>query len=150
MENKPDTNIEETVDVHRWLMNNGMFNDAIKNNLFMYGSVCHARVRSLDLEVEVEQKTIKYKLFFDKSDLKLIYRFQNLSKNRSFLGLFFFKRLIKKHGNLDVNKILSRFIKDYCGPKWKTEVELLDYSNYVDEYEKDDTATDFGQNQITN
>lgn len=134
------SSVESLVDHHRWLLNNGIVHDSIKNQLFMYGSIVHKNVLALELSVEVEKKTITYKIYLDSKTLKKISKFNNLKNDNSFLGLFLLKRFIKKEGNLDFKGILGTFIKDYCGPNWLVTLEILDFNNYKEEEINDSNA----------
>lgn len=130
-----ESNIEQLIDHHRWLLNNGLVPDAIKNQLFMYGAIVHKDVQAVDLFVNVEDFLVSYKIYIDRSLFKKIDKFKELQKTNSLWGLWKFKRLLKKEGNLNFEIIIDRFIKDYCGNKWKSEINVLDYSEYVPDEE---------------
>jgi hypothetical protein len=125
----------EYVDNQRWLMNCGLFSDSAKNQLFMYGSIAHRDVKAVELDIQVESKNVSYKIYVDKSLLKKIDKYHELSKATGFWGLRRFKKLLEKEGDLNFAKILGTFVKDYCGPKWSVDVEVLDFADYVEGYE---------------
>lgn len=124
--------LAEYLDQSRWLMNNGLINDGIKNQLFTYGSIVHKDLKALELDIKVETKELEYRLFFDEKTLKLIAKYDELSKSDSMWGLWRFKRMLKKHGNLNLQHILSKFVKDFCGPTWSVKVNLMDFKYYVE------------------
>lgn len=134
--------LAEYIDNQRWLMNNGLLNDAIKNQLFMYGSIVHKEVQAVELAIDVEKKLVSYKIYITPSLLKKVNKYKELSTSKSLFGLWRFKRLLQKEGNLNFSNILNRFVKDFCGPKWITEVEILNSDEYVDEFEKSDGAAE--------
>ena len=124
--------LAEYLDQSRWLLNNGLINDGIKNQLFMYGSIVHKDLKALELDIKTEAKELEYRLFFDEKTLKLIAKYEELSKSDSMWGLWRFRRMLKKHGNLNVHHVLSKFVKDFCGPNWTVKVNLMDFKNYVE------------------
>lgn len=129
MDNKQ---LAEYLDQSRWLMNNGLINDGIKNQLFTYGSIVHKDILAVELDIKVENKALEYRLYFDETTLKLIAKYEELSKSQTLFGLWRFKRMLNKHGNLNLEHILTRFVKDYCGSAWSVKVILVDFKNYVE------------------
>lgn len=134
MEPKKDINLEEYVDQRRWLLNNGLITDDIKNQLFLCGSVVHKEVQAveLDLDLTSENKVVNYKIYVNDNLLKQIERYNVLSKSTSLWGMWRFKRLLKKEGSLDFQQILTKFVKDYCGPKWSVTVQTVDFNSYIE------------------
>lgn len=128
-----DANLEEYVDQRRWLLNNGLVTDDVKNQLFFCGSIVHKDVQAVELQIDSDNKHIYYTVYVDKELLAKIKKYEILSKADSLFGMWRFKRLLKKEGSLDFNQVLNSFVKDYCGPKWKVSVSVLDFSGYVDE-----------------
>ena len=125
----------EYIDHQRWLLNNGMLNDNIKNQLFMYGSIVHKDTKAVELSIDVDNKKIIYHVYVDRSLLKKINKYNKLSKSNNIFGLWRFKRFLKKHGNLNFQHILSNFVKDFCGPKWEATVNVVSYDTYKDGYD---------------
>ena len=126
-----ETNLEQLLDHHRWLLNSGLVPDEIKNQLFMYGAIVHKDVLAVDLSVSVEGFLIEYKIYIKKSLLKKIDKFKELQKSSSLWGLWKFKGMLKKEGNLNFDKVIDKFVKDYCGPKWQSTTTVIDYSKYI-------------------
>ena len=122
----------EYLDQNRWLMNNGLLNDGIKNQLYMYGSIVHKEVSGLQLDIVVETKTLSYTLYFDANMLATIERYKTLSQATSLIGLWRFKRMLKKHGNLNFSHLVNKFVKDFCGPVWTASVTLMDIKDYAE------------------
>jgi hypothetical protein len=125
--------LAEYVDQQRWLINNGLISDDVKNQLFFCGSIVHKDVRAVELDIDVDTKSVEYKIYLDKDLINKIEKYHQLSKSTSLFGLWRFKRLLKKEGSLDFSLILSKFVRDFCGPKWNTSVQVIDFSTYVEE-----------------
>lgn len=132
---------EYLVDHHRWLLNHGVANDMIKNQLFMYGSLVHKEIQAVDLALDVDKKNVTYKVYAKPSLIEKINKFNVLRTKNSIISLFFLNRLIKKEGNLDFNMVINRFISDYCGKGWTASIEVLDINSYSEELDKDTEAT---------
>jgi len=126
----------EFLDQNRWLMNNGLINDGIKNQLFMYGSIVHKEVKAVELNINVENKRLDYSLYFDVKMLKAIETYKELSNAKGLFGLWRFKRMLNKHGNLNLQHILNAFVKDFCGPGWSADVKLMDIEGYEEGFNR--------------
>ena len=132
------------IDHKRWLMNNALFDDSVKNDLFFYGSISHPNVKALDFNINPDTKTINYVVYLDEKDYNLTEKFIKLSKSDSFFGLWRYKRMLEKHGNLDPAKHVNLAIKDFAGPSWSAGAQIKRLSEYDPEpYSKDD-GEDFG------
>lgn len=129
---KKELNLEEYVDQRRWLLNNGLVTDDVKNQLFFCGSIVHRDVQAIELKIDSEDKHVYYKIYVDRDLLNKIEKYHDLSKSDSLFDMWRFKRLLKKEGSLDFNKVLNNFVKDFCGPKWKVSVDTLDFGTYVE------------------
>jgi hypothetical protein len=129
----------EHVDHQRWLINNGFINDLHKDTLYLYGSIVHKDIQAVYLQINIEDKVIKYTLYVDSSLLKKLAKYKVISKSKNLFRMWQYKRMLQKEGNLDFNFILSRFVQDYCGPKWTVELVIDDFKNYVDGFEQQKT-----------
>jgi hypothetical protein len=128
-----DTNeLTKYVDQQRWLMNNGLVTDAVKNQLFFCGSIVHRSVQAVELQIEAESKSVVYKIYVNTDLLKKISKYKELSTSTTIFGRWQFKRLLAKEGSLDFQKVLNKFVTDFCGPKWSAQVEVIDFTQYVD------------------
>jgi hypothetical protein len=140
--------IYDHVGHQRWLIDNGFINDLHKDNLYMYGAIVHKDIQAVELQIDREKKLVTYILFVPTKLLNKINKYDMLAKrikaaldsgsSASIIDLWVFKRMIKKEGNLDFNHLINRFVKDYCGPKWKAEVEVKDLSLYEEGYKEQD------------
>jgi hypothetical protein len=129
------------IDHQRWLMENGFINDLHKDTLYMYGAICHLKIEAVEVRVVVEKKTVEYDLYMSKALLDKVQLYQELSGSTSIIGLWRFKRLIKKEGNLRFDAILTKFVKDYLGPKWSVVTKLKDIKEYEEGFKQESGAS---------
>lgn len=127
------SNVYEILDQHRWLLNNGLFTDQTKDSLYLYGAIINQGITAVELSVDSNTKIIKYTLYAELSLLKDYNRYITLKNTDSIFGMWKLKRLLKRHGNLEFLKILSSFVKTYCGPAWSVDLELKESSEYEDQ-----------------
>jgi hypothetical protein len=132
MEPKKDLSLDEYIDQRRWLLNNGLITDDVKNQLFFCGSIVHKEVQAVELELEPEKKLVQYKVYIDIDLIKKIDKYNVLSKSTSLFGMWRFKRFLKREGALDFQQILNKFVKDFCGPTWNASVEIVDFNKYIE------------------
>ena len=132
----------EHVDHQRWLINNGFVNDLHKDTLYLYGSIVHKDIQAVYVQIDIEAKVVKYQLYAPASLLKKMAKYQVISKSNNLFRMWQYKRLLHREGNLDFNYLLSRFVKDYCGPKWNADVIVDDFKNYTDGFENQQERTD--------
>lgn len=128
------------LDQQRWLMNNGLLNDMHKDQLYMYGAIVHKDIKAVELDIDVEKKTVSYYLYIDNRLSNQVKKFKRLSKSDGLFNMWRFKRLLEREGNLNFSAIIGRFVKDYCGPAWNSSVKLLDIKEYEDGYQKSESA----------
>lgn len=121
------------IDTQRWLINNGLFSEPVKNQLFTYGTLAHPDVRAVELDIDVEGKELHYKIYLPKRLLDKVEKYKKLSKSTGFWGLRRFKRFLKKEGDLNFENIVQGFITDYCGPGWQVNIEIEDFANYSED-----------------
>lgn len=137
-------NINEYVDQNRWLLNNGLFTDATKDNLHVYGAIVNKNVTAVEVLVDTNTKHIKYTLYVPQKLILAYNRYMNMRSSTSLIDMWRTKRLLKRHGNLEVGKMLNGFVKTYCGPAWNVDVSLKESSEYEDTRPQpiDDTEKD--------
>lgn len=125
----------EFLDQQRWLLNNGLITDSVKNQLFFCGSIVHSDVQAVELSIVPETKLVEYVVYVPSDLIKKIDKYNKLSTSTSLFGMWKFKRFLNKEGALDFHGILSKFVTDFCGPKWKTNVTIVDFDKYSDAIE---------------
>jgi hypothetical protein len=132
MNDAKNVSLEEYVDQRRWLLNNGIVNDDIKNQLFFCGSIVHKEVQAVEIDIHSEKKIVAYKIYVDKSLLKKIEKYRILSKSTSLFGMWRFKRLLQVEGSLDFQVVLDNFVRDFCGSSWRATANVVDFEAYVE------------------
>lgn len=130
-----NTEIAQSMDSDRWLLNNGLVSDNVKNQLFFCGSIVHKEVQAVELKIRPETKLVDYIVYVTPELLKKIAKYNKLSTSKSLFGMWRFKRLLKKEGCLDLQKVLNSFVTDYCGPKWIAKASIISFDSYVDSIE---------------
>ena len=138
-----DLNTYDHLGHQRWLIDSGLINDLHKDTLFMYGSVVHKDVQAVHVMIRPEKKTVDYIIYLEAGLIKKNKKFCELKASTSVFGLWRFKRMLEIEGNLDLEFIADKFVKDYCGPKWKASVIIEDYKNYEEGLENEE-AGNFG------
>lgn len=127
--------LAEFVDQQRWLLNSGLINDGIKNQLFMYGSIVHKDVQAVELDIKPEERHISYTVYVPTKLLKKIEEYKRLSTSTSLFGMWRFKRMLQKGDNLNFQQILGKFVSDFCGPAWSTEVKVVNIAAYEEGFQ---------------
>ena len=128
--------INDHISHQQWLINNGFVNDLHKDNLFLYGSLVHRDVQAVEVHIDVENKLVHYVIYVPRRLLKLVAKYEKLRGTDSVIGLWRLKRMLMKEGNLNFNHILQQFVRDYCGAKWSTKLELKDIANYEEGFKE--------------
>ena len=124
--------LTQQIDQQRWLLNNGLITDTVKDQLFFYGSIIHPEVQAVEVKIVADDKLVEYKVYLTKRTLDKIDKFKKLSTSTSLFGMWRFKRFLKKEGTLNFHGMLDSFVKDFCGPAWSTKLTLIDFDVYVD------------------
>jgi hypothetical protein len=128
-----DTEINDHVDQQRWLINNGLFNDMHKDNLYLFGALVHKDVLALELSIDIATKTVKYQLHCSDRLFKALAKYNKLKSSDKLLDLWKLKRLLKKEGNLNFSILIDGMVKNFCGPSWAVIVEVKDLKDYEEE-----------------
>lgn len=131
------TDVTQIMDSDRWLLNNGLVSDNVKNQLFFCGSIVHKDVQAVELQIKPEIKLVDYIIYVPPELMKKIAQYNKLSVSKSVFGMWRFKRLLKREGCLDFQQILRSFVADYCGPKWNVKASIISFDSYVDSLEAD-------------
>jgi hypothetical protein len=124
--------LSEFLDQQRWLLNNGLVPESMKNQLFFFGSVVHPDVQAVEVKIIPEEKCVDYTVYFTKKTLKMMEKYKQLSTSTSLFGMWRFKNFLKKEGSLNFQSMLESFVKDFCGPAWSTRLTIVDFDVYVD------------------
>lgn len=124
--------LSQQLDQQRWLLNNGLITDTVKDQLFFYGSIVHPDVQAVEVALKIEEKCVEYTVYFTKKTLNKISKYNKLATSTSLFGMWRFKRFLKREGTLNFQGMLNKFVKDFCGPSWSTKIDLVDFDVYVD------------------
>jgi len=124
--------LAQQLDQQRWLLNNGLITDTVKDQLFFYGSIIHPDVQAVEVKLKIEEKCVDYVIYFNKKTLDKISKYNKLATSTSLYGLWRFKRFLKKEGTLNFHGMLDKFVKDFCGPSWSTKLTIVNFDVYVD------------------
>lgn len=128
-----DIEINDRVDQQRWLINNGLFNDMHKDNLYLFGALVHKDVLALELSIDIATKTVNYQLHCSDRLFKVLAKYNKLKSSDGLLDLWKLKRLLKKEGNLNFSILIDGMVKNFCGPSWAVTVEVKDLKDYEEE-----------------
>jgi len=139
--------IQSVVDHQRWLMNSGLFNDKLKDNLWLFGAILHNDIEHVGLHVDVTDKSIVYDLYVTPSLFKDFKKFNELRKSDSRLSLWRLKRLLQRHASLDFKSLVAKMVTDLCGPTWTVSVKVLKSSEYNKDEKPDAVAENTGANK---
>ncbi len=137
--------LAKIMDSDRWLLNNGLVSDNVKNQLFFCGSIVHRDVQAVELQIRPETKLVDFIIYVAPGLIKKIAKYNKLSTSTSLFGMWRFKRLLKKEGCLDFQKLLNSFVTDYCGPKWAARASILSFDSYVDSLGTDNEDSGNGE-----
>jgi hypothetical protein len=129
-----DAKLAEYIDQQRWLMNNALITDGAKNQLFVFGAIVHKNIHAIEMDLKVESKTVIYHLYVQPRLHRALRLYDRLFPSQSIFNMWRLRRLLRKEGNLNFSGMLNQFVKDFCGPQWKAEVDVRlarDYSPEV-------------------
>ncbi len=124
--------LSQQIDQQRWLLNNGLITDTVKDQLFFYGSIIHPDVQAVEVKLIVENKCVDYTIYVNKKTIDKMSKYKQLSTSTSLFGMWRFKRFLKKEGTLNFHSMLNQFVRDFCGPNWSVKLTIMDFDVYVD------------------
>jgi hypothetical protein len=127
----------DQIDHQRWLIDNGFINDLHKDNLFAYGTLVHKEIQAVEARIDITSKVVDYDLYITSRLSNRLLRFEELSKSNSIMGLWLFKRMLHKEGNLDFSQIINNFVKSYLGSKWSATINLKDIREYEEGFKQE-------------
>lgn len=129
---------KDLVDHQRWLINNGLANDMLKDNLYLFGIYLHPGIQDALVSIDFNDKVITYQIYVNKYLLNDFNKYKKLLASTGKLNTIRLKRLWRKHfenkkdpARLDIDTIINSHVKSLCGPNWSTSVKILPYSQYI-------------------
>ena len=131
----------------RWSLNAGIMTDQIKDTLYGYAYLIHPDIKAAEVSIDLTVKAVDYKVYVSKKIYGCITAYRSNVQSGGIIALWKARRLVKKHGNLELEKVLKDFVNRFCGPGWSTNLTIDIDSNYVS---KDKTNEHPGDGSITN
>lgn len=126
-----------------WFLEYGVITQALKNDLFVYGSILNEdNISAVSLNIKSKSKMVEYKIYVPLKFLKVYNLYNRLKSKTDIISLLRVRRLLKKYGNLNFTSILNKYIKDRCGTKWQVKFDLIDSNKYIDEPDIIDDGSD--------
>jgi hypothetical protein len=118
--------LDKQIGTDRWLMDNGLVSSSTQENLLAYGYLSSEYVSNVEVLVNVENKTVVYKVQLPRKAAKQYKRFRKFfdSQPASLVGKYRKLRNIRNSHRINVEGNLCRFLKDYL-PGYKVETEIL-------------------------
>jgi hypothetical protein len=122
------------VDHHKWLVNNNILTDHVKDTIAMGGYCLLEEVKDVKTSIDFNDKIVTYSLLIpDKlyENIELLNRF-NSGENIGLFESFRLKKFIKNKKESDeiglgynLEEIGNRFIKNYLTKDWSVKISLF-------------------------
>ena len=129
---------QDVINHQRWLINNGLANSMLNDNLYLFGIYLHPGIQEAIVSIVFEEKTIEYKLYVTKELLKDFHKYKELLTKTGKWNAIKLKRLWKKHSNnkndparIDIDAVIATHVKTLCGHNWNAKVELKPMDQFV-------------------
>jgi hypothetical protein len=94
--------------------------------LYACAAMAHPSVRAVSMSVDVESKLIAYELEIDSKTFKLMDKIVRLAAKGSIIGLWRLRRIVRKHGNLDIRSLVYNEAMKILGNDWRVKVDIRD------------------------
>lgn len=119
--------LDERLSTERWLLSVGLVPESVQENLVAYGYLASEKVFDVEVALDLDHKTVTYKLFFSAKDLKTHTKYASAlvkySTSTTLWGKFMYLRLLKKKIKMDVRGNLEKFVASYL-PGFKVTAEM--------------------------
>jgi hypothetical protein len=122
------------IDHHKWLVNNNIITDEIKDNVAMCGYCLIEEVKDVNTSIDFNNKIVTYRLLLPNElyeNIMLLNRF-NSGEDIGFFESFRLKKFIKSKKNNDetglgynLEEIGNKFIRGYLNKEWSVKVILF-------------------------
>lgn len=114
-----------------WLLNLGVVSEHAEQNLLLYGYIACPGILNVELLVDVDKLNIKYAVVLDRK-ANFLHRLQlRLASKRTLIRKIMFLLFLKWFGSYDPAVRIARCVRDYAGPTWKTQVEVVSAKRYL-------------------
>lgn len=120
---------DQYVDSRRWLLNNNMITDSIKNDLFVLATIVNTKILAISLDVDFNKKSIDYVIYTDWLTMLRCSLAKKL-KPKSFVYnlLSRYTGLLEDiYGHQDV---INNNVVFALGPSWKASLRFMHISSY--------------------
>lgn len=120
---------DQYVDSRRWLINNNLITDSIKNDLFVLATVIDTKILAISLDINFKSKMIDYVIYTDSITM---FRYRVAKKLRSNKVLYYLlcKRL-RVFEDIDGHEdMLNNNLALTLGPSWKASLRFIHISSY--------------------
>lgn len=116
----------------RWSVNSGLITGTAQTLLYSCAAMCHPAVRSVEMSLDTENKSIEYALILDNKDYNLFRKFQRLSASDSIISLWRLRRMVRKQGSFDLQTLVQTEVNRILGVDWTVVVSVLDADEQPD------------------
>jgi hypothetical protein len=116
----------------RWSVNSGLITGTAQTLLYSCAAMCHPSVRSVEMSLDIEKKSIEYALMLDSKDYSQFRKFQRLSSSDSIISLWRLRRMVRKQGSFDLQTLVQTEVNRILGVDWTVTVSVLDADKQLD------------------
>lgn len=114
-----------------WLLNLGYVSEHAEQNLMLYGYIACPGIVNVELMVDVAHTRMLYATVLDRKAHFLYQIQQTLARKPSILRKLVLLAFLKFFGSYDPAVRIARCVRDYAGPTWKTQVEVISAKRYL-------------------
>jgi hypothetical protein len=115
-----------------WLLNLGYVSEHAEQNLLLYGYISCPGVANVELMLDVDLLEMRYAIVLSKKTAKLVKMQQSLQEKQGLWGKLMLFLFLKWFGSYNPAQRVIRCVRDYAGPTWKVNVEVVDAKQYLE------------------
>lgn len=115
-----------------WLLNLGYVSEHAEQNLMLYGYIACPGVVNVELMLDVDHLQVQYAVVLDSKALRLYNLQRWLMTFGGVWGKLILLLFLKWFGSYDPARRIAKCIKDYAGPTWKVQVEVIGAKRYLE------------------
>jgi hypothetical protein len=129
----------EYVDHHKWLVENNLLTDEIRDNIAMAAYLIIEEVKDAQTRIDFNDAVVHYKLVLSDdlfNNIKLLERYEK-TKNVGFFEMRKLKKFLENKKKTDelglgykLENIATKFVKNYLSDKWRATVEIVSEKKY--------------------
>jgi hypothetical protein len=127
------------VDHHKWLVENNLLTDEIKNNVAMAAYLIVEEVKDAQTKMDFNANIVNFKLILPDdlfSNIKLLEKYEQ-TKNIGFWEMRRLKKFLENKKQNDemgmgyrLDDIANKFVKSYLTDKWRATVIIVSEKDY--------------------